>query len=125
MYSMKTVIKKYICVVCLTLPIISNAAQGLCGAGLVKELVEGYQGTDQVMIYLQATEGDSSMVLKMSSRVPGNWPTKSIALSKTLRAAMSAHLPVRIYSEISPSNIINRCSFINEVRICYDVNDCE
>jgi len=123
---MKTVIKKYICVVCLTLPVISDAAQALCGAGLVNELVEGYQGsTDQVMIYLQPTEGASSMVLKMFAGVPGNLPTKSIALSKTLRIAMSAQLPVRIYSEISPSNNnINRCNTINEVRICYSATDC-
>lgn len=124
---MKTVIKRYICIVCLTLPVIGNAAQGLCGAGLVKELVEGYEGSvDRVMIYLEPTEGVSSMVLKMLYNVNGNGPTKSIALSKTLRMAMSAHLPVRIYSEISPSNNnIYRCNFINEVRICHDATDCQ
>lgn len=123
---MKTAIKKYICILCLALPIISNAAQGLCGAGLVNELIEGYQGSaDQVMIYLESTEGASSMVLKMFYGVPGNGPTKSIALSKTLQMAMSAQLPVRIYSEISPSNNnINRCNTINEVRICYIATDC-
>ena len=119
---MKIVIKRYICIVCLTLPVIGNAAQALCGAGLVNELVEGYQGKNDTMIYLQSTEGASSMQLSIGDGIRS---TKIIALSKTLRIAMSAQLPVRIYSEISPSNNnINRCNIINEVRICYTATDC-
>ena len=116
---MKAVVKRYICIVCLTLPTISNAAQGFCGAGLIKKLVEGYQGTNNMMIYLEPTEGISSMQLKL---ILSN--ARSNALSKTLRIAMSAHLPVRVYQELNQRNMLVSCDNINEVRICYTPTDC-
>ena len=122
-YCMKTVTKKLIYIGGLLLPLISNADQGFCGAGTIKQLYEGYQGTTITMIYLNNTEGRSSMKHRQLFPVPVSLGIRQPAIAHALRLALSTNLPVRIYAEFSPSNF-NPCDYVNEVRICLDAVDC-
>ena len=105
-----------------TIAVSSTASHaGLCGAGSLKGLAEGYNGTNSTMIYLNSNtpglyfEGPYYL---MTLQYNGVSATKFDALSKALRGAYFSGTGVRIYS----SN--GDCNNINEVRICTVVTDC-
>ncbi len=110
---MKKLVRKYLCVLAVALPVISSAGT-LCGAGRVKALAEGYLGLDQTGVLLQATSGSSIGLLSYTVGSTARFD----ALSKTLRAAFLAGTPVGIYSAVAD------CNKINEVRICNVDADC-
>ena len=110
---MKNLLRKFFGFALIALPLFSNAGT-LCGAGTIKALAEGYLGVDQTRILLDAKLGSSSGTLAYNVGSAARFDT----LSKTLRSAFLAGVPVGIYSSVAD------CNRINEVRVCIVASDC-
>ncbi len=120
---MKNFLRIYLLALCVTLPAIGNAAQYLCGAGIIIEIAENHNGTADTVIYLQNTEGGNTVKLRdYGTRSDAALSIQRDPKLSLLTAAFRTGMPIRTYSATGGST---SCGYINEVRVCKIANDCK